>query len=77
MAKTGDNNQSVPQAEAWLCGPLVDVSPQLMPAAHALVQASRDIESAAWSLTSKELWAKPGGAPAVGFHLRHVAGSID
>jgi len=66
-----------PPAEAWLCGSLPDVSPLLMPAAHALIQAARDIELAAANLSAEELWTEPGGAPSVGFHLRHVAGSID
>ncbi|HKO16114.1 MAG TPA: DinB family protein [Gemmatimonadaceae bacterium] len=49
----------------------------LMPAAHALVQAREDITAAAAGLTSEELWVHPGGAASLGFHLRHVAGSID
>jgi len=49
----------------------------LMPAAHALVQASEDLERAASGLGAKELWVKPGGAASVGFHLRHIAGSTD
>ena len=28
-------------------------------------------------LTTEQLWARPRGAASVGFHLRHVAGSID
>lgn len=65
------------QTEAWLRGPLDGVDPLLMPAAHALVQAAADIEQATRGLTTQELWSLPGGAPSVGFHLRHVAGSID
>lgn len=65
------------QPEAWLRGPLEGVDPMLMPAAHALVQASEDLESAALGLTVEELWVKPGGAASVGFHLRHIAGSTD
>ena len=65
------------QTEAWLRGPLDGVDPLLMPAAHALVQAAADIEQATRGLTTQELWRLPGGAPSVGFHLRHVAGSID
>jgi uncharacterized damage-inducible protein DinB len=65
------------QQEAWLRGPLEGVDPLLMPAAHALVQASEDIERAASGLTTRELWIRPGGAASLGFHLRHVAGSID
>lgn len=65
------------QPEAWLRGPLEGVDPVLMPAAHALVQASEDLERAASELTVAELWVKPGGAASVGFHLRHIAGSTD
>src|SRR5690606_40573826 len=63
--------------EAWLRGPLEGVDPLLMPAAHALVQAREEIEAAATGLGVEELWVKPGGAASVGFHLRHIAGSID
>ena len=63
--------------EPWLRGPLPGVHPTLMPAAHALLQAHEDVERVAASLSEEELWARPGGAASVGFHLRHVAGSID
>lgn len=53
------------------------IDPYLMPAAHALVQASEDLERAARELTAEQLWARPGGAAAPGFHLRHIAGVID
>lgn len=49
----------------------------VMPAAHALMQAAEDIPGAVAGLTNEQLWALPGGAAAVGFHLRHLAGSID
>ena len=63
--------------EAWLSGQIEDVAPVLMPAAHALVQAARDIEKAVEGLSDAQLWTKPCGAASVGFHLLHVAGSID
>jgi uncharacterized damage-inducible protein DinB len=63
--------------EPWLCGPLEGVSPLTMPAAHALTQARGDIEVYVSSLTFAEVWSEPNGAPSVGFHLRHIAGSID
>lgn len=65
------------QPEAWLRGPMPGIDPYLMPAAHALVQASEDLERAARGLTAEQLWARPGGAAAPGFHLRHIAGVID
>lgn len=63
--------------EAWLSGAIENISPFLMPSAHALVQAAADIEKNTDALTTEQLWTKPNGAPSVGFHLLHIAGSID
>lgn len=64
-------------AEPWLRGPVAGMPAMVMPAAHALMQAAEDIPAAVEGLTEEQLWALPGGAAAVGFHLRHLAGSID
>jgi uncharacterized damage-inducible protein DinB len=58
-------------------GPVEGVPPLLMPVAHALVSAAEDMEAAAADLSVEQLWAKPGGAASVGFHLGHAAGSLD
>jgi uncharacterized damage-inducible protein DinB len=63
--------------EPWLRGPIIGMPAMVMPAAHALMQAAEDIPAAVEGLTVAQLWARPGGAASVGFHLRHVAGSID
>lgn len=63
--------------EAWLRGPVEGVPDALMPAAHSLLGALEDMEAAASALTVEQLWAKPGGAASVGFHIRHVGGSIE
>jgi uncharacterized damage-inducible protein DinB len=63
--------------EAWLRGPVSGVDPLVMPAVHALMQASDEITRAAPGLTPSQLWATPGGAGSVGFHLRHITRSID
>jgi GNAT superfamily N-acetyltransferase len=62
--------------EAWLRGPLPGFAPVLMPAAHALVQAREDVQRAA-DATTDELWHRPGGAASAGYHLQHLAGSLD
>jgi uncharacterized damage-inducible protein DinB len=62
--------------EAWLGGPLDGVLPHLMPVAHALVQAARDVEPLA-DLETAALWARPAGVASVGFHLQHVVGVLD
>jgi uncharacterized damage-inducible protein DinB len=61
--------------EAWLGGKLDGFSDLLMPAAHALVQATVDLGKI--HLTNEELLAKPNNSPSVAFHLRHIAGSVD
>ncbi|MDZ4700462.1 MAG: DinB family protein [Rhodothermales bacterium] len=63
--------------EPWLRGPLPDIPPLLQPAGHALVMALEDTLSASAGLTDEQLWAHPGGAGSVGFHLAHLAGSTD
>ena len=63
--------------EPWQRGPIEGVPPLLMPAAHALLQAREDVEHVLQSLTTVELWQRPGGAASVGFHVRHLAGALD
>jgi uncharacterized damage-inducible protein DinB len=63
--------------EFWLRGPVEGIPPLLMPVAHALLQSRKDVREAAESLSSGELWDQPGGAASVGFHLRHICGSVD
>jgi catechol 2,3-dioxygenase-like lactoylglutathione lyase family enzyme len=63
--------------EVWLRGPLPEYAPQLMPVAHALLQAREDLAQAAAEATEAELWERPGGAAAAGYHLQHLAGSLE
>ena len=63
-------------SEAWLSGPIAGVAPLLMPVAHALVQVAQDVGQVA-DLTTDVLWARPGGAASVGFHLKHIGGALD
>ncbi|MGQ0714766.1 MAG: DinB family protein [Gemmatimonadaceae bacterium] len=63
--------------EAWLRGPVDAVDPYLQPAAHALVQASEDLDRITTGLSTAHLWLQLNGAASVGYHLRHLAGSLD
>jgi hypothetical protein len=65
------------QPEFWLRGPVDDIPPALMPAAHAFLQTVQDVERAAADLTDEQLWTSPGGAASIGFHLMHLSGSTD
>ena len=62
--------------EVWLRGQLPDVIPELQPVAHSLLQVREEIAAAA-SLSLEQLWARPGGAASIGFHLTHLTGSLD
>jgi uncharacterized damage-inducible protein DinB len=66
-----------PLPEVWLRGPLDGYPPLLMPVAHALLQAREDIERLARTVSSEDVWVKPGGAASIGFHVQHIGGSID
>ncbi|MEP7309868.1 MAG: DinB family protein [Acidobacteriota bacterium] len=64
--------------EVWLQGPVPGVPRELMPVVHSLLQVRAELETlAASSLPSEQLWARPGGAASVGFHVIHLAGSLD
>ena len=63
--------------EYWLRGPVDDVHPALMPAAHAFLQTLEDVERATADLTIEQWWLSPGGAASIGFHVMHLAGSTD
>jgi hypothetical protein len=63
--------------EVWLRGSLPGYAPVLMPVAHALLQAREDVERVATEATTEELWQRPGGAASAGYHLQHLAGSLD
>jgi uncharacterized damage-inducible protein DinB len=62
--------------EVWLRGPLPDCIDELQPVAHSLLQVREEIEAVV-ALPQEKLWAKPGGAASIGFHLKHLAGSLD
>jgi uncharacterized damage-inducible protein DinB len=45
--------------------------------AHALLQAKEDIQQLAATVPGDQVWTKPGGAASIGFHVRHMGGTID
>jgi hypothetical protein len=65
------------EPEPWLRGPVPGIAPLLQPVAHALLQAIEDVRRVVTPLAHDALWARPGGAASVGFHVRHAAGSLD
>lgn len=63
--------------EVWMRGPVAGYAAELQPVVHALLQVRDEVEQHAASLTTEQLWARPAETAAIGFHLRHLAGSLD
>ena len=49
----------------------------LQPVAHAILQSLEDAEVVLGGLAPEDLWKSAGGAAPIGFHARHMAGSLD
>jgi uncharacterized damage-inducible protein DinB len=65
------------QPEPWLRGPVEGISDALQPVAHAFIAAREDVVAPLAGLSAAQLWAQPGGAASIGFHLMHLAGATD
>ena len=63
--------------EVWLRGPVEGYPSELQPVVHALLQVREEVERHVADLTPEQLWARPGDAGSIGFHLRHIAGATD
>jgi uncharacterized damage-inducible protein DinB len=53
------------------------VPPLLQPAAHAFLMSKEDIDRAVDGLTPDQIWASPGGAATIGYHVAHLSGATD
>lgn len=63
--------------EVWMRGPVEGYAPELQPVVHALLQVREEVQAHAADLSPTQLWARPAGVASIGFHLRHLAGSLD
>ena len=63
--------------DAWLKGPLPGIPAALQPVAHALENTRIELAGVLADATEEELWTRPFGAAPVGFHVRHLCGSVD
>lgn len=65
------------KSEFWLSGPIASVIPVLQPAAHAILQAQKEVQEAVHDFPEALLWKRPAGVASVAFHLQHLAGVLD
>ncbi len=63
--------------EPWLRGPMDGVEPHLMPVFHSFAQVREDLALHTAGLTTEQVWMRTGALPSLGFHLRHIAHSVD
>jgi len=63
--------------EPWLRGPLPGVHPLLGPALYSFQQTREDLARHTEGLAAAQVWARPHGLAPLGFHIRHIAGSVD
>jgi uncharacterized damage-inducible protein DinB len=62
--------------EPWVRGPIPDLNPLLAPVLYTFQQAREDLARYTDGFTDGQIWATPHGFGSVGFHMRHIAGSI-
>jgi hypothetical protein len=63
--------------EPWLRGTLTEYAAVPRQILHALELAVEDIELWCAGLTDAEMESRPFGIAPAGFHLRHIARSLD
>jgi hypothetical protein len=49
----------------------------IAPALYGFAQTREDLARHTAGLTAGQVWARPHGLAPLGFHLRHIAGSVD
>jgi uncharacterized damage-inducible protein DinB len=72
-----DSTMAAPYVEPWLRGTHGDVPAVGRAVLHALELVLDDLSKWTEGLADAELHAQPLGLPAVAFHLRHIARSVD
>lgn len=63
--------------EPWMRGPLAGVEPLVQPLFFSFTQVREDLARYTEGITQEQLWRRAGALPALGFHLRHIAGSVE
>jgi hypothetical protein len=71
--------ETLPEAlpEPWMRGPIDGLSAMLAPVVYCFQHAREDLTQYAGDLTRDQLWARPHGFAAAGFHIRHAGGAAD
>ncbi len=63
--------------EVWMRGPVAGYEALLQPLVHSLLQVREDLEGLAARVPAGHVFARPGGAGSIAFHVRHIGGATD
>ena len=63
--------------EAWLTDSRHDIHPLLVPTLYSYAQAREDLAHWTRELSDAQVWSRPHSLAPVGFHIRHIAGSVE
>ena len=76
MEVATSNNPEPWSPEPWLRGAIEGVHPLVMPVFFSFALVREDLGKHTLGLSREAVWRALGGAP-IGFHLKHIAGSVD
>jgi hypothetical protein len=62
--------------EPWLRGPLPDIDPIVAPVLYSFQHAREDLATYTEGLSNEEIWSRPQEITSLGFHIRHMGGSV-
>ena len=65
------------QHEPWMRGPIPGVESLVMPVFFSFQQVREDLARHTVDLSNGQVWHRVGSLPPLGFHLRHIAGSVE
>ncbi len=63
--------------EPWMRGPIEGVELLVMPVFYSFQLVREDLAVHTAGISQEQLWQRVGSLPSLGFHLRHIAGSVD
>lgn len=63
--------------EPWLRGPVADVHPLVAPVFYSFQHAREDLAHYTKHLSLAQIWMTPHGLASVGFHIQHIARSVE
>ena len=65
------------QPEPWMRGPIDGLEPLVAPVFYSFTQVREELAHYTEGLTTEQVWRQVNSLPTLGFHLRHIAGSVD